>query len=153
MDKLEKIREGIEPILLQHQVQLYELNLEKAKKNPTLIVSIMFADGSMDLDTCATVSEQISILLDDMDFIDGEYTLEVCSPGVERVLRTFEEIHTVVSKSVYIQFKEKVKDKMEIQGTLISYEDKVLTISYRDKAATRKLELSEDNIYFIRLAV
>ena len=50
-------------------------------KTPTLEVKIMKADGSMDMDTCALVSQDLSKLLDDVDYSDKAYNLDVCSFG------------------------------------------------------------------------
>jgi ribosome maturation factor RimP len=43
-------------------------------------------DGGVTLADCQTVSKQISPLLDIHDFGRGKYTLEVSSPGLDRVL-------------------------------------------------------------------
>lgn len=40
--------------------------------------------GGVDADDCARTSEQVSPLLDAEDPIEGRYTLEVSSPGIER---------------------------------------------------------------------
>ncbi|WP_119306004.1 ribosome maturation factor RimP [Cohaesibacter haloalkalitolerans] len=43
-------------------------------------------DGTMTIDGCETVSRALSPLLDVEDPIDGEYYLEVSSPGIDRPL-------------------------------------------------------------------
>ena len=52
----------------------------------------MHSDGSMDLDTCAEVSEKLSALLDAEEGFKEPYTLEVCSPGAEREIRDLKEL-------------------------------------------------------------
>ena len=42
---------------------------------------------------------------------------------------------------------------MEVTGTILSVENDVITLEYRDKAARRKAEFTKENIAFIRLAV
>ncbi len=154
MENLKQFEELLLPVLKTCNVRLYEVKFEKTKKASTLLVAIMKQDGSMDLDTCAIVSEKISEILDTHEeLIDGEYFLEVCSPGVERELRNIDEIKEAVSKNVYIKFEKEIKGFHEITGVLASIDDQNLMIHYRDKAATRKLEVSVENISFIRLAV
>ncbi len=43
-------------------------------------------DGTMSVDDCADLSRAVSAALDVEDPIDGEYTLEVSSPGLDRPL-------------------------------------------------------------------
>lgn len=153
MEKLEQIKKHIQPILEQFNVSLYELNWHRSKKASTLQVAIMYSDGSMDLDTCANVSEKISEVLDKLDLIEEEYFLEVCSPGAERKLRNEKELREAVEKKIYVRFKQPVKGMMEANGKLLCFEAGILTIEYRDKAAVRRLETEYDNVDFIRLAV
>lgn len=153
MEKLEQIKEQILPILKQFNVQLYELNWQKAKKSSTLQIAIMHDDGSMDLDTCANVSEKISEILDGLDLIQEEYFLEVCSPGEERVLRNQKEVNDVVGKKVYVHFCSAIKNLNELTGVLKAFDQQKLTIEYRDKAVSRTLEVAYDNVDFIRLSV
>ena len=116
-------------------------------------IAIMHEDGTMDLETCATVSEKISEVLDAQDFISFEYFLEICSPGAERKLRSHDEIVSSTGKHVFVRFKKAVKSMNEVTGDLVSVEGNELTIAYRDKAAVRRVTFNEENIDLIRLAV
>ena len=92
MDRTERLREMFLPVLEECNVRLYDLAFRTNGKEHTLEVSIMKSDGSMDLDTCAAVSEKLSEVLDREDPIAEEYTLEVCSPGAEREIRDLDEL-------------------------------------------------------------
>jgi len=119
-----------------------------------LQVAIMRPDGSMDLDTCAMISQQISDLLDQHEEItSSEYYLEVCSPGAERELKGEEDITLSVNKDVFIRFHHPINKMLETTGTLLSYANGKGTLSYRDKSLTKTLEFANDNISYIRLAV
>ena len=65
MDQISQIRTMIQPVLEQNACSLYDLRWVQDGKMRVLQVSIMHADGSMDIDTCAIVSEGISALLDE----------------------------------------------------------------------------------------
>src|SRR5690242_16987334 len=45
-------------------------------------------DGGLDVDSLTDATRTVSKLLDELDPIDSQYTLEVSSPGLERPLRT-----------------------------------------------------------------
>lgn len=153
MDRTERIKEMFEPILQQMDVRLYDLVYHTSGKEKILEVSIMKQDGSMDLDTCAAVSERLSEVLDENDPIAEEYTLEVCSPGAEREIRDLGELDGMTGEYVYVRLKEPFKKMLEITGEIQSVENDVVTLEYRDKAARRKAEFTKENIDFIRLAV
>ncbi|HEY1615438.1 MAG TPA: ribosome maturation factor RimP [Rhizomicrobium sp.] len=52
----------------------------------TLQIMAERPDGSMDVEDCATLSRALSEFLEREDPIEGEYVLEVSSPGIDRPL-------------------------------------------------------------------
>jgi ribosome maturation factor RimP len=55
-------------------------------KTKTLQVMAERADGTMNVEDCAQLSRSLSAFLEREDPIEGEYVLEVSSPGVDRPL-------------------------------------------------------------------
>jgi ribosome maturation factor RimP len=55
-------------------------------KRKTIQVMAERPDGTMNVDDCAELSHALSEFLDAEDPIDGEYVLEVSSPGIDRPL-------------------------------------------------------------------
>src|SRR5438067_10527213 len=55
-------------------------------KRKTLQVMAERADGTMNVEDCARLSRALSAFLEDEDTIEGEYVLEVSSPGIIRPL-------------------------------------------------------------------
>lgn len=152
MDQIEHLKELFQPVFEKNNVILYEIVFRNSGKDHTLEVSIMKPDGTMDLDTCAAVSEGLSEILDAEDPIREEYTLEVCSPGAEREIRNFDEITQGIY--VYVRLKHPFKKMLEFTGEILDVnEDGLIHLAYRDKAATRKAEFTKDDIDFIRFAV
>lgn len=152
MDKIEHLKELFQPVFESNDVKLYELVFRNSGKDRTLEVSIMKPDGTMDLDTCAAVSEGISEILDREDPINEEYTLEVCSPGAEREIKDLDEIHPGLY--VYVRLKHPFKKMLEFVGEILEIsEEGLIILAYRDKAATRKAEFTKEDIDYIRMAV
>ena len=60
MEQLETLKDLILPVLDSLDIQLYDLKWVNDKKARILQIAVMRADGSMDIDTCALVSEKIS---------------------------------------------------------------------------------------------
>ena len=153
MDRDEHLKELFQPVFEKNHVKLYELTWNNSGKDHTLEVAIMKEDGSMDLDTCAAVSEQLSEILDREDPISEEYTLEVCSPGAEREIRDLNELDHMIGEHVFVRLKHPFKKMLEFTGDILEVDNDVVHLEYRDKAAKRKAEFTKDNIDYIRLAV
>lgn len=152
MEKVEKLKDLFKPVFENGDVRLFDLKWISGKEN-ILEVSIIKKDGSMDLDTCADVSEKLSTILDESDFMNDEYTLEVCSPGAEREIKDVNEFDSLVGEYVYVRLKEPFKKSLEFTGEVLSVIDGEITLDYRDKAAHRKAIFKKENIDFARLAV
>ena len=154
MDQISALREWITAIVEQNGMLVYDISWQPMGNMKSLQVSIMKGDGTMDLDSCAMISEQLSAMLDEKDLIKHEYYLEVCSPGAERELRNFEEVKAAVGEYVYVKLKNVMaKGIYEVLGTLEKCEEGMLSMTYMDKASKRKIDIAYDNVALFRLAV
>lgn len=153
MDQLTRIKEMITPLLQADGIELYDVAWHTEGKNRILQISIMHSDGSMDIDTCASVSEKISEKLDEEDFIASEYFLEVCSPGAERELRNEQQITDAIGEYVYVKLKNPKAGMDEVKGTLTAFENNTVYLDYMAKAVKKKAEIDMENIALIRLSV
>lgn len=153
MNQIEKIKELITPVMDEEQIVLYDVNWHQEGNTKILQIAIMYPDGSMDIDTCCTMSEKISAVLDEEDLISHEYFLEVCSPGAERELRSLKEIADAVGEYVYVKLKNPKAGMDEVKGYLTKYENETVFIDYMAKAVKKKTEIQCDNIALIRLSV
>ncbi|HVZ68952.1 MAG TPA: ribosome maturation factor RimP [Rhizomicrobium sp.] len=75
----------IAPVVEAAGYRLVRLRL-MGGKTKTLQIMAERADGQMDVEDCATLSRALSDFLDREDPIEGEYNLEVSSPGIDRPL-------------------------------------------------------------------
>lgn len=153
MDQIKRIEDIVKPILEAKDLLLYDVSWHNEGKAKILQVSIMHADGTMDIDTCSMISEAVSAKLDEEDFISYEYFLEVCSPGAERELRNEAEIKEVIGEFIYIKFKNPTAGMDDVKGTLISFEENMLHMEYMQKAVKKKIDIAYENIAKIRLSV
>ncbi|TBR79311.1 ribosome maturation factor RimP [Campylobacter novaezeelandiae] len=80
--------------------------------------------GGVNLDDCARLSEILSPLFDVEPPVNGEYFLEVSSPGLERKLTKLDHFKKSINELVKITTNEKEKLKAKI----ISVEDENITL-------------------------
>jgi len=108
--KVDRLWAVIEPYVAAEGIELDDLEI--VGKKPGVVVRITLdADGGVGVDRLAEVSRRLSRLLDEQDPIDGSYTLEVSSPGLERKLRRPRHFQKSVGREV------KVKTRTEVDGT------------------------------------
>lgn len=150
---LEKIKEGLLPIIASFECHLDSMEYVKEKGEWYLRVFIEKNDGNLDMDTCVAVSEAVSEKLDELDLIKDEYYLEVSSPGIEKPLKTFEQVEAHVGSYVHIDLKNPKNGIDSLEGTLSSIDGQELLIQYMVKAVRKKMTINYDDIKFIRLAV
>lgn len=150
---LEKITNLIQPILETHDVYLDDIEYVQEKKEWYLRIFIEMNHGHLDMDTCVAVSEAISQRLDEADIITHEYYLEVSSPGVEKPLKTFEQVKASVGKYVYAKFINPTAGMDEVEGFIKTIEDETIEFEYLVKNIKKRIKIDYSNIKFIRLAV
>jgi ribosome maturation factor RimP len=78
----------------------------------------MDKEGGPNVDDLSRVSRQLSELLDAQDTIDGGYTLEVSSPGINRPLRKPEHFSRFVGKRIRIRTRDPIDGRRSFLGTL-----------------------------------
>ncbi|MEV3934182.1 MULTISPECIES: ribosome maturation factor RimP [unclassified Streptomyces] len=82
----DRLRELLEPLVSAKELDLEEIEVSRAGRRRVLRVIVDSEDG-VELDTCAELSRGISETLDETDAMgEGEYVLEVSSPGADRPL-------------------------------------------------------------------
>lgn len=152
MEKIDKLKESLKPILEECGVKLYELNYHGGR-DATLQIVCCKTNGEMDLDTCEIVSRKVSDYLDESDPIESAYTLEVCSPGAEREIQDLSELNEQSNAYVYLQCKEPVNKMMEFTGTVTGYTGDTISLEYMVKAVKKTVTIETNNIHYIRHAV
>ena len=102
---------------------LYDIVSTKAHDRNIFRV-LVTAENGISLDKCAEISRMISPILDVDEPMNGEYILEVSSPGIERKLRTKEHFKASVGEKV------KVKDfaTETYKGELIFADDQKIIV-------------------------
>ncbi len=153
METIERLKELCLPVIEECSVKLYEMKWHGSGNDRTLEVSVMYEDGHMDLDTCALISERLSDVLDGLGTMQNSYTLDVCSPGAEREIRSTDELEQLDEPYIYLRLKHPLKKNLEWYGTVLSAGDGKIVLQYRDKAAVREAEIPYDEIDFMRMAV
>lgn len=76
------------------------------------------APAGITVDDCERVSHRVSEILDVEDPIPGAYTLEVSSPGLDRILRTREHFGRFRGSRIRVQLSLPIEGRRRYTGTL-----------------------------------
>ncbi|GAB4358701.1 MAG: ribosome maturation factor RimP [Gammaproteobacteria bacterium] len=90
----------------------------------------VYIDGpeGVDLDDCATVSYQLSGLLDVEDPIPGQYDLEVSSPGLDRPLFEKRHFEQFAGRQVQLKTQTPHQGRRKFNGLLRGIEGESVMI-------------------------
>lgn len=85
-------------------------------------------EGGVGIDDCEVFSRAVETELDVCDPIDGEYSLEVSSPGADRRLKNEREFLYYIGREVDVKLYKASDGKKEFSGKLIGYENESAVI-------------------------
>jgi ribosome maturation factor RimP len=135
----ERLRELLEPLVRSQGLDLEEIAVDSVGRKRVLRV-VVDSDTGADLDAIADVSRALSAKLDDTDAMgEGEYTLEVGTPGAERALTEHRHYVRAVDRLVRFQLEE----GGELVARVLRVDDEGLDLEVPGvkgrKATTRRL--------------
>lgn len=86
-------------------------------------------EGGVSINDCEAVSRPLSDALDQADPIEGSYTLEVSSAGVDRILKKPEHFSAFLGSLTDVRFYRAREGKKEITGRLEAYDNGDITVN------------------------
>ena len=113
----------LEPPIEALGFELLDLELAQAGRGGVLrifIDRVNEPDASVTVDDCAAVSHAVSEVLEVEDPIKGNYTLEVSSPGFDRILRKRAHFERFVGERIFAELKLPLEGRRRFVGTLKS---------------------------------
>jgi len=133
MGVLEEVSDLAEAVARRRSLRLWDIEMSGSGGSRVVRIFVDGDDG-VDLDTVAEVSEEISRGLDLRDPIDGRYTLEVSSPGLERTLKRPEHFSASVGQQVVVKTKQRlVGDSHRVDGTVVDADEASVRLLAGDK--------------------
>lgn len=136
-----------EPILRELGLTLWSVAYEKEGSCWYLRYYIDKENG-VTIDDCETFSRAVEKRLDEEDPIDGSYTLEVSSPGIERQLTEDWHFEAMMGKTLAVRLIRPVEGIRDFIGTLTAYEAGALTLRLDEET---EMELETKETAFIRV--
>jgi ribosome maturation factor RimP len=135
----------LEPPIEALGFELLELEFAQAGRGGVLRLYIdrlgAGAEGSqVTVDDCATVSHAVSQVLEMEDPIKGNYTLEVSSPGFDRILRKRAHFERFLGARIFAELKVPIEGRRRFVGRLKSVEGGSIVVEVDGQAHDLPLE-------------
>jgi ribosome maturation factor RimP len=89
-------------------------------------------DEGVTIDDCEAVSKQVSELLDVEEVLTSSYTLEVSSPGMDRVLFKPEQYAESIGETVDVRLNYPFEGRRRVVGALTGLENDEVVVQVED---------------------
>jgi ribosome maturation factor RimP len=152
-----KVEKLVEPLMIDNNFELVDVEYLKEGAYWYLRVFIDKDEG-IAVDDCAIVSRALSDILDEKDFIEDSYILEVSSPGLGRQLKKDKDFTRSIGEEVEIKLYRNMKidqgGKMvsmkELVGILKKFDNDKITIEIDQDM---NIDILRTDIAMVRLAL
>lgn len=141
---LDKLKDELNAFLKTTRFELYGVEFIKDKKDSILRIYIDNLEG-INMEDVVEATHLINPFIDKLDPIEGEYLLEVSSPGAEKELRSIEAVKKAINRYVYLETYEQ-----KLEGKLVDFNGEVLTLI---TGKNKRVAINYIDVNLIRLAI
>lgn len=135
------------PVLAEHNFELWDVEYVK-EAGTWYLRAYIDKEGGIAVDDCEVISRILSDWLDQTDFIEDSYILEVSSPGLGRPLKKERDFERSLGEEVEIRLYKALNKQKEFTGILKAYDKETVTI----ETTEGELVFNRSDIALIRLA-
>ena len=144
----QKTEELIMPLIEQHQFEL--VDVEYVKEGGTWYLrAYIDKPGGITVDDCELVSRALSDLLDEHDFIEDAYILEVSSPGLGRPLKKDKDFARIIGEEVDVKTFRAIQHQKDFTGILKAYDKEKIVLELE---GGEEMTFARADIALVRLA-
>ncbi|RZS92836.1 ribosome maturation factor RimP [Cuneatibacter caecimuris] len=136
------------PIIEQNGFELVDVEYVK-EGGSWYLRAYIDKPGGITVDDCEIVSRAFGDLLDEKDFIEDSYILEVSSPGLGRPLKKDKDFDRNMGSEVEIRLYKAQNGSKEFTGILKAYDKSAVTID----TGNEELTIERTAIALIRQAL
>ena len=116
-----------EPVIEQAGFKLVRLRIMGGASR-TLQVMAERPDGSMDVEGCATLSHALLDFIEAEDPIEGDYEIEVSSPGIDRPLTRLADFARWSGHEAKIELNTLIEGRKRFRATLLGLDGQDVVI-------------------------
>jgi len=122
------ISQRLEPTIAGLGFTLWGIERGRSGQSQLLRIYIDHPEG-ISVDDCEAVSAQVADLIEVHELIKDSYTLEVSSPGMDRLLFSPAQWSAYVGEGVQVKLRSPVAGKRRVTGRLLAVDPEAATIA------------------------
>ena len=127
-------------------------DVEYVKEAGTWYLRVLLdKEGGVDILDCEAISRKLDVLLDEVDPIEGSYTLEVGSAGAERALKRPSDFAHYLGSPVLVKLYRNLDGRKEFAGNLESYDEESGAVTIT--VGTQTYVFEKKDVALVRLRV
>ena len=143
-----RTEEFLLPLVKKHDFEL--VDVEYVREGSTWYLrAYIDKEGGIAINDCEMISRILSDWLDQEDFIDDSYILDVSSPGLGRPLKKEKDFARSLGSKVDVKLYRAREKQKDFTGTLAEYDKNTVTIELEDGT---RVVFQRQEIALIRLA-
>lgn len=127
------------------QADLFVVDIEW-KMGSRKVIIYLDGDQAVTIEQCRQLSRHLSEKLDELDYGDEPYQLEISSPGVDKPLKMFRQYAKHIGRELIV----KLTSNTELLGKLTEVNNNHITLMFKDKkkgylkdATTKEIAMDE----------
>jgi ribosome maturation factor RimP len=126
------LKQLLGPVVEALGCELWGIELQTGGRTKLLRLYIDHAEQGIGVDDCERVSRQASAVLDVEDAINGEYILEVSSPGMDRPLYELNQYEQFVGEDISLRLRFPYEGRRNYKGRLSGVDDDEIILVVAD---------------------
>lgn len=144
----EKATRLLEPIVAAHNCEIYDVEYVN-EAGEWYLRAYIDKEGGVTINDCEAVSRAMSDALDENDFIDDAYYLEVSSPGLGRALKKDSHFAKSIGDEVELKTFKPIDKQKEFSGILKAFDAETITLEINSQDVSFK----RSDVAQVRLAL
>jgi ribosome maturation factor RimP len=134
-----KLLDLLDPVAEAAGFEIVRLRLMGGDQARRLQIMAERADGTMLVEDCGALARAISQVMDAADPINGQYTLEVSSPGVDRPLTRLKDFEIWEGCEARLELDRLAEGRKRFKGELAGVDGDHVAINLEGEEATALL--------------
>jgi ribosome maturation factor RimP len=127
-----ELKQLLGPVVEALGCELWGLELQTGGKTKLLRIYIDRAEDGIGVDDCERVSRQASAVLDVEEAINGEYILEVSSPGMDRPLYELNQYEQYIGEDISLRLRFPYEGRRNFKGRLTGIDNDEIVLVVTD---------------------
>lgn len=132
METVAKIQETVHWAIENTEFKVVEIDLKNIQSRKMIRI-FLDSENGITIDQCKSLSRKIGDKIELDNAIDGEYVLEVSSPGVERPIKEDWQFRKNMGREILVNYTERDKTIKEFVGTIENVIEDKLQLKIKGK--------------------